>query len=274
MRAKSNLIIVLLVSVILTVIILTSTASAQAGTTANITGRVTYQGNYQDGATVELVGGSSTTTANGGYYTLSAIPNIAVSVKASFSGHSETKTVMVGESGSTMTQNFDIAPLPTATPESTNLGPIVATIVGLVKYDGTPLSGITVNVSPVTTTVTDNTGHYQAGVPGGINVTVSVVTAVGSDSKTIMTPSSGNVVVNLNVSTTPAATPTPAATATPEATATATITATPVITPATTPTATAVPATPTAAPAGTESGIALAAIGLLAAVGMTMLRRE
>ncbi|CAJ38063.1 carboxypeptidase-like regulatory domain-containing protein [Methanocella arvoryzae] len=266
MRFKSKLTVILLVSLLLTAILVPAIAAAQS--TSTITGRVTYQGNYMDGVKVELVGGSSDTTKDGGYYTLSVVPNIAVTVRASYGTDSQTKTVMAGEAGSTVTQNFDLAPLSTASPISQALGPNTVTIVGQVKYDGNPLSGVDVNVSPVTVVTTDNSGQYQAGVPGNLNVTVSVVTAAGSDSKSVVTPASGTMVVNLNVSATGAATPTAEPTPTPEATATPVPTATETITATPAPTATAVPATPTAAPAGSELTIALAAIGILAAIGL------
>ncbi|WP_424356843.1 hypothetical protein [Methanocella sp. MCL-LM] len=271
MRIKSKLMIILLVSLIVTAIVLPAITSAQ--TSSTITGRVTYQGTYMDGVKVELVGGASDTTKNGGYYNLSVVPNIAVSVRASFANASETKTVMAGEAGSTVTQNFDLAPLPTATPASQALGPNTATIVGLVKYQGSPLAGVEVNVSPVTKVTTTNTGHYSANVPGNLNVTVSVVTAAGSDSKAIVTPASGTIVVDLNITEAGAVTATPVATAT--ATAIATITATPGATPVSTPTATAIPATPTptAAPAGSEFAVALAAVGILAAIGLIKIRK-
>jgi len=275
MRVKSSLTIFLLVSLILAVIVLPSMVSAQSSSTATITGRVTYQGNEQDGATVTIVGGSSDTTKNGGYYNLSVVPNIAVVVTASFAGASVTKTVTAGDAGSAVTQNFDLAPLPTATPVSQSLGPNTATIVGTVRYNGNPLSGMPVNISPVTTVITDNAGIYRADVPGNLNVTVSVVTGIGSASQTVVTPATGNMVVNLNVTEGGAATATPVLTATPSATTTAVISATPASTPTSVPTVspTAIPATPTAAPAGSESLLILAIAGLAAAVGLIGLRR-
>lgn len=279
MRKRSNLLIALLVLLILALPAFQTLAVAQTSSKATISGRVTFNGNYLDGVTVTLVGGNSVNTSNGGYYNFSVVPNIAVTITASYGGYSQTKVITASDAGTTVTQNFDLAPLATPTIVATSLGPNTASVIGLVKYNGVPLTGITVNVSPVTTVTTDMTGHYHADVPGGINVTISVLTAGGSDTKTIVTPDSGDIVVNLNINETgqPAATATPVATPTSAPTITATTNATVMPVSATanvTPTATATvissAPTPTATPkpAGSESLVILSALGLIVAIGL------
>ncbi len=284
MHTKPNVTIVLLVALLLTVTAFNVIAYAQQSSMATLTGRVTYNGSYQDNATVALVGGGSDTTKNGGYYTLNVVPNIAVTMKASYGDQVQTKTIDAGIEGSATTVNFDLAVPPTQTPATVVLGPKTVTLLGTVKYRGDPLMGIPVNVSPVTTVNTDSAGHYQAMVPAGLYVTVSAVTAVGSATKIIMTPAVGeNVVVDLTLDEAGAgagagiATPTSAAT--PEATtdATANITATPVSTPVIVspePTVTSVPPTPTAAPAGSESLAIISVFSMMAVIVLTKLKKE
>lgn len=280
MHTKPKLTIALLLVLLLTATAFQAIAYAQTSSMATLTGRVMYNGSYQDNATVTLVGGSSDTTKNGGYYNLSVVPSIAVTMKASYMDQSQTKTVDAGEAGSSTTVNFDLATPPTPTPVTVVLGPRTVTLLGTVKYKGDPLMGILVNISPVTTVNTDATGHYQAMVPAGLNVTVSAVTAVGSATKTIITPAAGeNVVVDLTLDGAGAGTATATAAATPAATAgtAANITATPVstaVTASAVPTGTPVPPTPTAAPAGSESLVIISVFSILAVIVLCMLKKE
>ena len=276
MRTKPNLTIVLLVALLLTVTTLQALVYAQQSSTATLTGRVSYNGSYQDNATVALVGGSSDITKNGGYYNLSVVPNIAVTMKASYGDQSQTKTIDAGAAGSSTTVDFALAVVPTQTPATVVLGPKTVTLLGTVKYKGDPLMGIPVNVSPVTTVNTDSTGHYQAMVPAGLSVNVSAVTAVGSASKSIITPAAGeNVVVDLTLDGAVAATVTATTVAT--AGAAENITATPVSTPVTASplaTVTAAPATPTPTPAGSESLVIISIFSILAVIMLTILKKE
>lgn len=290
MHTKPNVTIVLLVAFLLTVTAFNVVAYAQQSSMATLTGRVTYNGSYQDNATVALVGGGSDTTKNGGYYTLNVVPNIAVTMKASYGDQVQTKTIDAGIAGSSTTVNFDLAVPPAQTPATVVLGPKTVTLLGTVKYRGDPLMGIPVNVSPVTTVNTDSAGHYQAMVPAGLYVTVSAITAVGSATKIIMTPAAGeNVVVDLTLDEAGvgagagagagAGIATPTITATPEATtdATANITATPVSTPVIVspePTVTSVPPTPTAAPAGSESLAIISVFSMMAVIVLTKQKKE
>jgi len=288
MHTKPNVTIVLLVALLLTMTAFNVVAYAQQSSMATLTGRVTYNGSYQDNATVALVGGGSDTTKNGGYYTLNVVPNIAVTMKASYGDQVQTKTIDAGIAGSVTTVNFDLAVPPTQTPATVVLGPKTVTLLGTVKYRGDPLMGIPVNVSPVTTVNTDSAGHYQAMVPAGLYVTISAVTAVGSATKIIMTPAAGeNVVVDLTLDESGAGAgagagagiATPTSVATPEATTddAVNITATPVSTPVIVspePTVTSVPPTPTAAPAGSESLAIISVFSMMAVIVLTKLKKE
>lgn len=222
------------------------------GDWAYLSGRVTYNGDYQDGVSVSLPGGSSDITKDGGYYKLSAYPNIAVSVSVSYKGATLTRAVETGGESSNTTYNFDlvavatptvvVSPTPTPVPENVCLA-------GTVTYDNSPLPGVFVQIWPYTKVKTDMSGKYMATVPFGQNLSISVETPAGVTTKNVTSPvGEADMVVDFNV-----------------AKAAATVTPIPI-------TPTPVPAV--SAPAGNETITVLSVAGLLAAIGLFRLRKE
>ncbi len=269
MRSKLALTMVVLILFILTMPVFHAMQMQQAETPkdmAYVTGRVTYNGNYQDGVSLSIPGGSSDKTKDGGYYKLAAFPNLVVSITASYKGVSKTRSVEAEGEGSIVTYNFDLTSseyqsgTPTVTPT-----PVPQTIVmiGTIRYDGNPLTGALVNISPVKEVRTDSSGQYMVVVPEGQNLTISVETAKGSISKNVTSPTEGtSFVVDLNY-TSPA--PTVTVTVTPVVPSD-TISVSPV------PTGNGTP-TPASVPAGNESLAILSVIGFMAIIGLLRQRK-
>lgn len=161
-----------------------------------ITGRVTFNGTYQDDVTVSVSGANSDITKNGGYYNITSVPaNIAVFVTASYMGHSQKKALTTGEPGSYSTLNFELNIPPTPTPLVLTPGENPARLTGTVKYKGDTLVGAPINVSPFSIVYTDANGRYTIPVPPDTNLTVSIEISGGSASKDIVTPGSGKTMI-------------------------------------------------------------------------------
>ena len=266
MRSKLALTMMVLLIFILTMPALQAMQIRQAEIPkdwAYITGKVMYNGKYQDGVSVSIPGGSSDTTKDGGNYKIYAYPRFAVSVTASYKGTSMTRSVEVEGESSTTIYNFNLTTneKPTEIPTP---APQTIVMIGSIKYDGNPLGGALVNISPGKNVRTDSSGQYMAVVLGGQNLTISVETAKGSVSKNVTSPTEGtSFVVDLNY-TSP--TPTVTITVTPQ-TSSSTGNVSSISTGNVTPTAASVPA-------GNESLIILSTAGLLAAIGLSRLRKE